>query len=146
MCLVQLQWLWNVHVHVHVFFLVFVFLAIVVFRNDCLFSVFSNSFYTCTHTHTHTHTQLINQFVESERLYVNQLEVLDFYFYQPFKMLAVFKPDIFSTLQLESLFLNRFVQVSTKKHISLSCLCSVLMFLKKSLNLVSLLATLCFVY
>ena len=72
----------------------------------------------CTHVYNLTYPslppslphffQLIAQFVESERLYFNELVVIDTYFYQPLKMMAVFKPDILSTMQLETLFLNRY--------------------------------------
>lgn len=50
--------------------------------------------------------ELIKQFIESERLYLNCLETVDYHFYQPMKMFAIFKNDILSTKQLHALFFN----------------------------------------
>ena len=67
--------------------------------------------HTCTHTHIHTHihtqyTQIMQTFIESERLYLNSLRVLSFRFERPMKILAAFNPKILSMQQLEHLFLN----------------------------------------
>jgi len=45
-------------------------------------------------------------FIESERLYLNSLTVLDFHYQQPMRTLSGFKPEVLSLQQLESLFLN----------------------------------------
>ena len=45
-------------------------------------------------------------FIESERLYLNNLTVLDSRYQQPMRTLSAFKPDVLPLKQLESLFLN----------------------------------------
>jgi len=50
--------------------------------------------------------QVMRTFIESERLYLNSLTVLDFHYQQPMRTLSGFKPEVLSLQQLESLFLN----------------------------------------
>ncbi len=59
-----------------------------------------------THDYILPLLQIVQAFIESERLYLNNLVVLDTLFQQPMKMLSALEPEILPSQQLQSLFLN----------------------------------------
>ena len=61
---------------------------------------------TCSSRHLPPFLQVMQTFIESERLYLNNLTVLDSRYQQPMRTLSAFKPDVLPLKQLESLFLN----------------------------------------